>query len=265
MTEQLNYVGKWCRLIETPGRMVTENLYLVQPYLIDNIYSHVFILFDDIVLIGKNKFNLNKLLRIMEHEKLSVVSPMISGANKGGGQKFRLIMQAKAYPHTDGYISTFVEMFAWVMTISAYTSLWELLCPHVNPYGWGFDFWYNGYAMINNPNHKMGIVSTIYTKHEQGDELGRTDNTDINKKWDSVLKQEKHFRMYKNIDLTKIRKGLDLSNSSWNGATKGIIYQDQRYIAEDRKYYDGLDLTGYGISFYQSKKIGRKSKTTSGD
>ncbi len=41
---------------------------------------------------------------------------MVVGANKGGGQAFRGVMQRPAVPGTVGYVSVFVELFAWVAT-----------------------------------------------------------------------------------------------------------------------------------------------------
>ena len=48
-----------------------------------------------------------------------------------------------------GFISIFVEIFAWVMTIPAYCALHQILKPDINPYGWGYDFWYENYAKKN--------------------------------------------------------------------------------------------------------------------
>lgn len=78
----------------------------------------------------------------MEYNRLTLASPIVMGANTGGGQDFRKIMQTEAPAGTEGWVSTFVEMFAWVLTMSAYEALWELYYPSLNPYGWGFDLWY---------------------------------------------------------------------------------------------------------------------------
>ena len=83
-----------------------------------------------------------------------------------------------------GYVSSFVEIFVWLMTIPAYTSLWELLYPSINPYAWGYDFWYDGYARDKDKSsrgrerkegregrevrkHKMGIMSGMIVIHQQ--------------------------------------------------------------------------------------------------
>ena len=73
----------------------------------------------------------------------------------------------------------------WLMTIPAYTSLWELLYPSINPYAWGYDFWYDGYARDKDKSsrgregeeegrggrevrrHKMGIMSGMIVIHQQ--------------------------------------------------------------------------------------------------
>jgi hypothetical protein len=62
-------------------------------------------------------------------------------------------MQANPKAGTLGYISNFIEIFAWVTTIDAYESLWELLWPTINPYGWGYDFWYDGYSWLKGKYH----------------------------------------------------------------------------------------------------------------
>jgi len=224
MREELEFVKSLCRTVEHPNRRVTENLYLAQPALFRHAYSHVFILLDDCKL--QRGFNLQHIMRSMEYNNLTIASPRVVGANVGGGQKFRKIMQALPQSETDGYTSTFVEWFAWVMTFQAYQALWELLCPHVNPFGWGYDFWYDNYAKSRVPGHKMGIVSTIEVKHEQDTTTpgaGRTDNTKVETKWAAVLSQEKHYRDHLGIDLKAIRQKLKLQNTTWNGAVTGFL------------------------------------------
>ena len=149
------------------------------------------------------------------------------GANKGGGQQFRTIMQRMPIPNTVGYISTFVEIFAWIVTPLAYKALWDLLYPSVNPYGWGYDMWYDNYGLMTVPGHKMGIVSVIEVKHEQdftAPNGGRTETASMNDKWLAVLQQEGFYKRYMNIDLKKCRKVSRMSNSSWNGPVLGYLY-----------------------------------------
>ena len=135
-------------------------------------------------------------------------------------------MQTPALPGTDGYISNFVEIFVWVMTMPAYTALWELFYPAVNPYAWGYDFWYDGYAADHVPGHKMGIVASQMVRHVQNaddPELGRTDNTDIKVKWNAVLAQERHYKLHYGVNLNYYRTHLRIDNTSWNGAVRGLI------------------------------------------
>lgn len=231
MRAELAYISSLCRTVEHTNRRVTENLYMVQPALIRHSYSHIFVLLDDCKLLPDPaseppSFNLNKMLGLMRHNNLTIASPRVIGANVGGGQEFRTIMQARAAPGTEGYVSVFVEWFAWVMTAPAYQALWELLCPFVNPYGWGYDFWYDNYARTRVPGHRMGIISTVEVKHEQDVNMpgqGRTDNTKVETKWQSVLKQEAHYKAHLGIDLRQIRQRLALKNTSWNGAVTGFL------------------------------------------
>lgn len=235
MKEELGYVNSLCSTVEHTNKRVTENLYMVQPALIKNVYSHVFVLLDDCKLLpdpdsvvpgSEPAFNLQRMLDIMEHNNLTLASPRVLGANVGGGQAFRTLMQAKPQPGTEGYSAIFVEWFAWLLTIRAYEAFWELLCPHVQPYGWGYDFWYDSYAKTRVPGHKMGIISTIEVKHEQDTTVpgsGRTETANVETKWSAVQKQEKHYKEHLGVDLKTIRQSLKLQNTSWNGAVTGFL------------------------------------------
>lgn len=135
-------------------------------------------------------------------------------------------MQVEAQPGTVGYVSTFVEMFAWVMTPKAYRALWELLYPYVNPYGWGYDLWYDNYAGSKVPGHKMGIISRFTAKHDQDFSAsfnGRTDTAPVKVKWQAVLDQQKYYSDYMGI---KLNKRFNIKNTSWNGAVQGYLYWD---------------------------------------
>ncbi len=101
--KSLNYIATYCNLIENHGRRITENLHMVHPSIISKLYDFVFILFDDCKLVSVNRdqsnverFPLDRLLYLMDHNRLTIVSPMVIGANTGGGQKFRTIMQTPA-------------------------------------------------------------------------------------------------------------------------------------------------------------------------
>jgi len=175
----------------------------------------------------RKSFDLDGLLAVMARNNLTAASPMVVGANTGGGQAFRTIMQRPAQPGTSGYVSVFVELFAWMGTVPAYIALWEILYPSVNPFGWGHDFWYSQYGQQRLAHHRTGIVSTLRVQHEQDFSApngGRTDTTSVADKWGAVLAQEKFYKKHFGIDLKRCREKIGLSNSSWNGAVRGYLY-----------------------------------------
>lgn len=237
----LKYVRSVCDIVEHPNKRITENLRLVQPALIRKSYTHVFILFDDCKLTSSSQdsliWDLDKLLDVMAFNRLNVASPRVENANKGGGQDFRKIMFADPVEGIEGYVSVFVEMFAWVMKVEAYESLWELLLPEVNPYGWGYDFWYNNYAKYRavDSQHKMGIVTSVTTVHDQSlapaddgkakrtsGTIGRAESAGVKEKWEAVKAQERYFKKYHGYDIGQAK--INLSNSSWNGAIVGYLH-----------------------------------------
>lgn len=75
--EKLNYVSQFCKIIENPGKKVTENLYMLQPSLIYRSYKYVFILLDDIKLDRKDPNTLNSLYSLLLCNNLTVVSPLV--------------------------------------------------------------------------------------------------------------------------------------------------------------------------------------------
>ena len=75
---QLEYLSAKCELIKNPGKMVTENLYMMQPALLRRSYSHIFILLDDCKLLGESTFPLGRMMNIMKINNLTVASPMVS-------------------------------------------------------------------------------------------------------------------------------------------------------------------------------------------
>ena len=238
---ELAYLRSVCKTVENTNKRVAENLHLVQPALIRHTYSHVFVLLDDCKLLSDldgpsninnineraASFNLQRMLSVMEWNNLTIASPRVLGANTGGGQAFRTLMQQPPQPGTEGYAAVFVEWFAWLMTFSAYEAFWELLCPYVQPYGWGYDFWIDGYSRPRVPGHRMGIISSVSVKHEQDVTLpgaGRSETASVETKWAAVQKQEKHYKSHLGVDLKAVRQSLQLKNSSWNGAVTGYLY-----------------------------------------
>lgn len=221
--DEINYISSVCNIVENPNNHVTHNLRNIEPYLIRHNYKYIFILLDDCKLTKEtNQFDMNKLTSIMEFNNLTLASPVVLNANKGGGQKFRRIMQAEAMNNYEGYISSFVEMFAMVMTIPAYQAFWELLYPAVNPYGWGYDLWYHEYARTRVVGHKMGIITSIRVVHEQNLTIAdRTDNTKVEDKWKAMKAQERYYHLHYNINLHKMR--VKVNNATWNGAALGYL------------------------------------------
>ena len=90
--------------------------------------------------------------------------------------------------------------------------------------GWGYDFWYDNYALLRVPGHKMGIVSSIRVKHDQDLKASvRTDNTKVEDKWKAVVAQEKFYQTHLNIKLQKFREKMRLKNSTLTGAVIGYL------------------------------------------
>lgn len=225
----LDFVRSFCTIVENQGKRVTEHLHMVQPALIKSSYKYVFVLLDDCKIESSAAFSLDGMIAVMERNKLTAASPRIINANKGGGQQFRTIMQAPP-PHggaSPGYVVSFIEIFGVIMTMEGYTALWELLCPAVNPYGWGYDFWYDHYARGRVRGHKMGIISAFSLKHEQVmDDVsvtGRSDNVKVEDKWQALVLQERYYQHHYGIRLHKFRETLSLRNMSWNGAVTGFL------------------------------------------
>lgn len=249
MTSELKYLHDLCDVVENPNKRVAENMFMLQPALLKLTYSKVFLFLDDCQFVssspasdgsskggsggrdaatyasgeGGGGWGLQNLVSIMQRNNLTIVSPMVQNSNKVGGNKFRNILHTEAQPGTEGYVSSFIEIFVWLMTLDAYQALWELLNPHVNPYAWGYDFWYDGYAKLKVKNHKMGIASRIVVSHVNGAE-GRSDNTSVKLKWNSVLAQERHYRNHLGVNLNRMRNKLDITSDSWKGAVKGYLY-----------------------------------------
>ena len=221
---------RFCNIIENPKHYVTDHLYMVQPSLIHRMYDYVFILLDDCKITSLNDFNFEEFIVIMKKNKLTLASPRITNANKGGGQGFRTIMQMPPPQGgtSPGYVVSFIEIFAVVLTMDAYTALWELLCPSVNPYGWGYDLWYNNYAKARVKGHRMGIISKFLIHHEQpmgsdGTSQARSDNTKFEDKWKALVSQERFAQHHYGQHLHRFRETLDLKNMSWNGAVLDLL------------------------------------------
>lgn len=71
----LQYLYTVCEVVEVPNKRVAENLHMLQPALIRNYYSRVFLLLDDCIL--TSSFDLNRLMFIMDRNQLTVISPAV--------------------------------------------------------------------------------------------------------------------------------------------------------------------------------------------
>jgi hypothetical protein len=96
--KEIEFITNMCDIYENPGKRVAENIYIVHPLFIERAYKHMFILFDDCKLVGKESFPLQRIIRIMQYNSLTIASPRVIGANKGGGQAFRSIMRVEQTP-----------------------------------------------------------------------------------------------------------------------------------------------------------------------
>jgi hypothetical protein len=77
-------LARHCTLVEHPNKRVTENLFLVQPYLLArSSYRYIFLLLDDCQLEPSStdpgdEFDLAGLLRVMDTNSLTLASPRVS-------------------------------------------------------------------------------------------------------------------------------------------------------------------------------------------
>jgi len=74
---ELDELSKYCDLVDNPNGRVTANLYLLQPIFV-KYYSFIFILLDDCKLMGDGYFPLDKVLKVMAINQLTVASPRVS-------------------------------------------------------------------------------------------------------------------------------------------------------------------------------------------
>jgi len=217
------YVSKLCHVVENAKALVTQNLRMAQPHLLRLVYSHVLILLDDIRLVptgsalrGPQTWDLAHLLDVMAVNHLAVASPRVRGQSKGGGQKFRDVMDKEPPVGTEGTVSEFMEIYVYLMTADAWELLWTLLHTPTNPFAWGYDMWLPKFCRQAFEAHgnvyKQGIVSSLRTEHFQGDV--RADNSGTKAKWQGVLAQEKFYRKYLDIDLRHFRSSKERSEGS---------------------------------------------------
>lgn len=193
---QRKYIETMCHIIEIPGALVTENLWMVQPAWVSQVYENIMILLDDVELVSNNRTNsrsssshasweLDHMLDIMNYHKLSFASTRVLGNTFAKGQEWRQVMTSSP-PMTltssnkvaIGVISSFVEIYSCIYKRQAWEALWQLLHPSTNPYSWGYDFWYPAYAkqylskhFYTNGNRKAEMLLQ-YNGHKLHDHSG---------------------------------------------------------------------------------------------
>ena len=132
-------------------------------------------------------------------------------------------MSKESLPGTVGYVTSFVESYAQLFTVEAYSAYWKLLLPHVNPYGWGLDFWYHNYSRILVPNHKLCLMSDHTVVHRL--HLGPQDTADG--KSDAIVYQEIYFSKRFNVNLSSLSsRSAAFSQSDW---FIGYVYPPEKY------------------------------------
>jgi hypothetical protein len=75
--EGLSFLSQHCELVENPNKRVTENMYMIQPALLQATYDYVFLLLDDIKIVQQADFQLHRMIEIIHCNQLTVVSPMV--------------------------------------------------------------------------------------------------------------------------------------------------------------------------------------------
>jgi hypothetical protein len=75
--EQISFLSSKCQLLENPGKKVTENLFMVQPFYLYNQYHYIFLLLDDVKVKDSETFSLSSMISVMRCNGLSVLSPLV--------------------------------------------------------------------------------------------------------------------------------------------------------------------------------------------
>lgn len=226
--KEMKFISSLCTIKSSPNNHITDNLFQWNLTL-NSKYKYDFILLDDVSLYV-HPFRLNKFLHIMTHNNCTISSPRVIGSTKYGGGG-RLFMNEKALYGTAGYVVKFIEMYAWIMTNAAYRALWELLVPEINRHGWGYDYWYDGYAKTRVLGHKMCMISPIVTKHMVQNRSLNADNTTGLVKMRGLRDQERFFLLNRSVDLFA-KSVEDKSQTTWVG--------DLRWLGPVSSHYYGL-------------------------
>lgn len=77
MGKELKYLRSLCEIVEVPDQLVTENLHMVNPTELKQLYQYVMIFLDDCKIQDAQTFNLARIVHVMEQQNLTVASPMV--------------------------------------------------------------------------------------------------------------------------------------------------------------------------------------------
>jgi len=230
--DQLNTstLEPYCEPIVMHNNLISDSMKMLTPLIMsDNGYEYIFLLLDDIKLCVKEtevsnlmqleyahkhrlemrdycNFNLSHVVDIMTSNNLTLVQPRVIGAAVNKFQPWRAMTSAPLSVNgTAGCLFPNLEMFAYIMTQDGYSALWDLILPDINPYGWGYGYWYNGYATHINPYHKMGVISIFEVIHTHAFGGSKADSASNTKKLKCMYSQESYFKKNYNISLSDMR------------------------------------------------------------
>lgn len=198
-----SFISTFCIVVENPGKVIGDNLLIANPLFLQKSFSYVFLLSENCLL--HESFKFDQMYRSFLWNNLTVASPLVENSNRLRSQRFRDIMQTPGENGTDGHITSFLSINAWLMTMRAYRALWELVHPSLNPDGWGYDLWFDLYAKSRIGNHKMGIITSCRAEAVASPaEQDTLRSPQI--KWSEQLKQEKYYENYYGVSLKDYRK-----------------------------------------------------------
>ena len=80
--DELMYLERSCDIVEVANKRVTENMYMFQPALIKHSVHVIFLLLDDCRIVDTHTFDLNRMLKVMVANNLTVASPLVSLSNQ---------------------------------------------------------------------------------------------------------------------------------------------------------------------------------------
>ena len=95
-------------------------------------FSHVLVLFDDVVVAPGGPEHVRRFVRIAAANDVSVATPRVKGASRG-------IMARQTAECRIGRFVSRIEFFAVLFTPRAYRCWFELIDPSINGIGWGYE------------------------------------------------------------------------------------------------------------------------------